>query len=138
MKTVLIIAGALVFLSGMAYGLHETLVHHPGAFAERYPQAGLYWRAADDCDDRTKESWVLKYKDHNPQAGPAFIGSTTALVFLTDAKHLFSSLHLWLMVAGVVLASPRFTRRPLDMAALFFGLVVLRAAGFHLVYSIYF
>lgn len=33
--------------------------------------------------------WRLKYKDQDPKKGPAFPGSTTIFVFLTDAFHFF-------------------------------------------------
>lgn len=35
------------------------------------------------------KSWKNKYKGRNPNAGPAFVGSTTFLSFITDAWHLF-------------------------------------------------
>ena len=34
-------------------------------------------------------SWQNKYKDRTPSLGPAFLGSTTLLVFTTDAWHFF-------------------------------------------------
>jgi len=40
------------------------------------------------------ESWKNKYKNKNPQDGPAFFGSTTCFVFLTDAWHFFQMIML--------------------------------------------
>lgn len=53
------------------------------------------------------ESWRLKYKGGDPAAGPAFLGSTTVLVFLTDLWHAANFL-AWLAAdaAVVLLAWP--------------------------------
>jgi hypothetical protein len=41
-----------------------------------------------------KQSWKNKYKNKDPLQGSAFFGSTTFLVFLTDAWHFFQMLML--------------------------------------------
>lgn len=47
-------------------------------------------------------SWTRKYKDHNPQAGTAFWGSTTFLVWVTDGYHLIQWMMLWFLAGAVV------------------------------------
>ena len=57
-------------------------------------------------DDPRKESWKRKYKNQDQAQGPAFFLSTTLLVFLTDAWHLFQTLMFYCFscaVAGVAL-----------------------------------
>lgn len=47
-------------------------------------------------------SWRNKYKYKNPSLGERFFGSTTFMVFLTDAWHMFQWLHnlsLWIGLA---------------------------------------
>jgi len=53
-----------------------------------------YWNPA--------KSWRNKYKNKMAYQGPAFIGSTTFLSFLTDAWHLFQFLSNSLQALSVV------------------------------------
>lgn len=39
-------------------------------------------------------SWKLKYKNQDQEQGPAFFGSTTFLVWITDAWHFFQTIML--------------------------------------------
>lgn len=122
------VGGGLALISGAAWGVHETVVHHPG----RIP-AGWNRRFWDG-----RESWRNKYRDGDPAKGPAFPGSTTVLAWTTDAKHLFGTIHRGtLFGAGVTITIGE--KRPVwhylvdagvSMAA--FGM------GFHGVYSIIF
>jgi hypothetical protein len=53
----------------------------------------------------TNESWKNKYKNRDAKNGRAFIGSTTWLVWTTDAWHLFQSImftSLELMLALII------------------------------------
>lgn len=50
-----------------------------------------------------KVSWRNKYKHRKPTNGAAFPFSKTALVFLTDAWHLFQFVFLTLLAIGVFL-----------------------------------
>jgi len=79
--------GALVagfgFIGGAAMGIHETAVHKPWNFPDKWnPQ---YWDAS--------KSWVNKYENGDPNLGPKFPLSTSALVWATDAKHLSATVH---------------------------------------------
>ena len=47
--------------------------------------------------------WTLKYKDADPKKGPAFPGSTTIFVWLTDAFHFFQLVAYTSLEAAVVL-----------------------------------
>ncbi len=38
------------------------------------------------------KSWINKYKNGDPNQGPAFFGSTTFLVFMTDGWHFWQKL----------------------------------------------
>ena len=126
----------LVFLGSAFYGLHETLMYHFGHFADKFPNAdSQYWDPAI--------SWKNKYCMYNYLCGERFIGSTTVFSFLTDAKHLCSSLFLFLWLIGATLAGGyyRFWRRN----GWFWGVVfyvslmyIAHGMGFHLVYTFFF
>lgn len=70
-------AAIATFLSGMSDGARDgTMFRNDGA--------GRWWNG--------KQSWTNKYKNNDPAQGPAFFGSTTFLVALTDAPHAFNTL----------------------------------------------
>jgi len=79
--------GALVagfgFVGGAAIGVHETSVHKPWNFPSSWNDQ--YWDAS--------KSWTNKYEDGDPNKGPKFPLSTSALVWTTDAKHLSGTVH---------------------------------------------
>jgi hypothetical protein len=116
----------LALASGAAYGVHETVVHHPhlipGAWNKQWWDGTVSWRN--------------KYRNGDPDMGPKFPLSTTALVWTTDAKHLFGSVHrATLFGAGVTLTLGE--KRPvwhyLADAGLSFAAF---STGFHGVYTI--
>lgn len=129
----LIIAAALILLSGAAYGLKETVTHHYPAFAARFPDANRQWWDA-------AVSHTNKYRDGIKAHGPKFIGSETVLVWLTDAYHLFSELDRLLSRLGVALLTVSlFDRNRLWVLALGVAAVwPVWSGGFHLVYTIFF
>lgn len=49
------------------------------------------------------ESWRNKYKDRDPQKGKAFFGSTTFLVWITDAWHFFQMIMLSSFMIAIIL-----------------------------------
>jgi hypothetical protein len=70
----------LGFISGAARGLNQVVAFHPDRFFERYPNANrLYWD--------NSISWRNKYKNGDPEQGPAFPFATTGLAWTTDAFH---------------------------------------------------
>jgi len=50
-----------------------------------------------------EESWKNKYKNRDPQQGPAFFGSTTFLVWTTDAWHFFKMIMLSCLTASITI-----------------------------------
>lgn len=144
----LLLSVCLVLLSGMSYGVHETLNYHHSAFRDRFPKAGIWWNP--------KESWRLKYAKGRPENGPYFPGSTTVFATFTDAKHLFSSLHVWSLAIGVLwLYGSLYLGTPFPGNNIFgkwvkkmgfweFTIYVaivalgIRAVGFHLTYTLLF
>lgn len=134
MKSLLIVAGLLI-LAGACNGVMDALQFH-------YPTTGFsednrFWNPA--------VSWENKYRDGDPEKGPAFFLSTTMLVFLTDGWHLFKFLFFGLLRAAfVVLLAKiypvRFTGdfKFLLWAGVWGGLAWVQALGFHLTYSLIF
>jgi hypothetical protein len=126
----LVIALFCWLLAGFCKGIMDTLQFHyaKSSFADRDP---LFWNP--------KVSWRNKYKNGDPQAGPKFPFSTTWLVFLTDAWHLFQTV----MLAGyrtvlVLLASLFFDLDLWIWAGIWIGLSLLFSSGFHLSYTLLF
>ncbi|HWY98240.1 MAG TPA: hypothetical protein VNY36_04045 [Bacteroidia bacterium] len=70
-----------MLLSGMLNGTNESIsFHYYNGFKRFFPSANdQYWNPAI--------SWTNKYKNGNPNSGPKFLGSTSALVCFTDAYH---------------------------------------------------
>jgi hypothetical protein len=130
--TLLLLSAALIALGGMSYGLKETVSHHYGAFAERFPQANpLWWNPA--------LSWQQKYEGGIQAQGSAFWGSTTVLVFVTDAYHLFGELERVFTRCGFVVLALAAWR--INLPALFASMGCgwfVWAAGFHLIYTLIF
>ena len=54
------------------------------------------------------KSYKNKYKNNDEKNGPAFFGSTTFLVFTTDAWHLFQFLSNSLIVLSIILVCNYF------------------------------
>lgn len=79
--TPIIAAFILFFIAGLCDGTAETLKFHSFGFFHVFRKANKYfWDPAI--------SWKNKYKNHEPDEGPRFWQSTSALVALTDGYHL--------------------------------------------------
>jgi len=118
----------LALASGLAYGIHETVVHHPDRIPESWDRQ--WWDAS--------RSWTNKYKAGDPAQGEKFPGSTTVLVWATDAKHAFGTAHrLTMFASGVTLTigEKRPTWHYIADAALSFAAFGI---GFHSMYSLAF
>lgn len=121
-----ILPASLSAISGVCYGLHETSVHHPDRIPASWDRR--FW------DNRV--SWHNKYRNGDPDLGPAYFGSTTFLAWTTDAKHLFGTLHRsTLFAAGITISIG--DRRPAWHYLADAGLSFLCfSAGFHGVYTL--
>lgn len=142
MKALLIISITLILLSGMANGLHETLVWHWKRFDAKFPSANeQYWNPYKSYNNKCKTG-----EGYNPEIRcvPKYFGSTSFLVFLTDAKHLLSELHLDFLIAGVMILTLAIIGLLSNRKWIWIFLTILsisyiaQAIGFHLVYTIYF
>jgi len=116
---------ALAFVSGMLYGTHETVVHHPHRIPSSWDRQ--WWDAS--------VSWRNKYAGGDPRNGERFWMSTTALVWATDAKHLFGTTHrATLFASGVTITLGE--KRPVWHYLVDAGLsFVAFGVGFHTIYS---
>lgn len=120
-----IYTAGISFAAGMAYGIHETVVHKPFNIPDNWNRR--WWDS--------RESWKNKYKQGDPAQGQAFPGSMGPLVWTTDAKHLFGGLYrAGMFGAGVTVAIGE--RRPVGhylaqaaVSAVSFG------AGFYVAYN---
>ena len=87
-----------------------------------------YWNPA--------KSWRNKYKNKMAYQGPAFIGSTTFLSFLTDAWHLFQFLsNSFLALSVVVVFHDLFNLSIGENILVFLGLKLVWGITFEVFYS---
>jgi len=136
MRLKVIIPVLVIFVSGAANGLHETLHYHYASFQKRFKNADpTYWNPA--------ESWGNKYEGGKQENGEKFLFSSTFLVFLTDAKHLLSEAHRDLLMIGCFMLGYFYREIKnrhhylivLLALALMYG---IQAAGFTIVYDLIF
>lgn len=117
-------------LAAFCKGIMDTLQFHfaQSSFAYRNP---LFWNP--------KQSWKNKYKNGDPELGPKFPLSTTWLVFLTDAWHLFQAVMLAAYrTVLVLLASLFFDLELWIWGLIWIGLSLVFSSGFHLSYTLLF
>lgn len=82
-----------LLLAGMSNGVMDLLAYrYYASVFEKKKFNRYYWH--------TNYSWANKWKKGNPANGERFRFSSTALVFLTDAWHLFQ----WIMISFISLA----------------------------------
>lgn len=84
---IILICMALLVLAGISNGIMDTLQFH--YHASVFPQGEgdtLLGGSRQYFDPLI--SWRNKYKNGDPEQGPAYFGSMTVFVFLTDAWHL--------------------------------------------------
>lgn len=86
---------SLSFVSGAAWGLHETLQHHNARFFKVFPNADKRFWGPD--------SWRNKYNGFNPENG-----RNGKPVWITDGKHLTATINQTTMFgAGVCIGIGR-------------------------------
>lgn len=127
MITILI---SLVILSGFFDGFMD---HFQFRLTYKHP-----WNLDPFFDPEA--SWMNKYKGLKKENGPAFFGSTTFLVFLTDGWHFFKALKWACLQAAIILAItieviPEWPWIDLpiwaDYLIAYFLLWLVRASSFH-------
>lgn len=82
-------------------------------------------------------SWRNKYKNGRPVNGPRFFGSTTFLVWITDAWHM-AQMGMLSFIAGTIIVS---LTMPLALSfwkiiVLFVGLKIIWGISFELIYKL--
>ncbi len=70
-----IISGVCSIMQGLCEGIKDASLYHIRG-------SNQWWNG--------KNSWTNKYKNHDPNQGAAFFGSTTVFVSVTDAPHFFN------------------------------------------------
>lgn len=119
----------LIIIAGMSNGIMDTL---------QFKYASSRLTALNPAFWNPAISWKRKYKDWDGNdKRPRFPFSTTALVFLTDAWHLFQFVMLSSFTAAIVIALYTDNQYSLLHAAVAFVIAkMLFSAGFHLIYTI--
>jgi hypothetical protein len=89
-----IIGVVLVILSSVPDAIKDTVSFH--FFESVFKELNMDWW-------NPNISWANKYKNQDPSQGPKFFGSTTFMVWVTDAWHLFGALYVLLLSTGMFL-----------------------------------
>lgn len=88
--TILIV---LLVIAGIGKAIMDTLQFHFSTSV--FKNKGYWWNP--------KDSWKNKYKNRDPAQGPAFPGSTTIFVFVTDAWHFFQFIFLNSLFGSIIM-----------------------------------
>ena len=122
-----IICLACAIIAGYANSVMDKLSHHYSRSTFSKKKNQQYWNPS--------LSWRNKYKNGDPKQGAKFFGSTTFLVFTTDAWHFYKWILLSVIpIPGAIIIGFTAWGHWLVFVA---GYVVLRAAfvwTFHLFY----
>lgn len=115
----MIISLLLILISSLAKSVSDAIAHGKDSV---FPNNN-WWDAS--------ESWKNKYKDRDPEKGPAFPLSTTLLVFVTDAWHFFNMIGstAYCMIPAVLL-----TNDLKEFLLIFAGCRMIYMGAFHFVY----
>lgn len=119
----------LMFVSGVAAGYKEVILHH-------YPQFKRVHPYADDSYFNPDESWLRKYKNGDPTQGEAFWQSKGFLVPFTDFYHLTGVVDHGMLLSGTVMITIGEKRKWYEYVIPILGGMAVRAAGFHLIYDV--
>jgi hypothetical protein len=122
---------ACFFTAGALEGQAETLKWHPHEFQKRFPGADMNWW-------NPELSWPNKYRNGDPQQGPAYFGSTTFLACSTDGYHMSRSTKNVIGLTGIILTPDIKGQRwyiYLIKAAMY---SVAYTAGFHVTYTLFY
>lgn len=124
-----LIKGGMLFFSGAADGISETIKFHPDAFFTTHPSANRqFW------DGRI--SWQNKYRNGDPAQGRAYIGSTTWLAWTTDGYHLTRTTGNVFLFGSITISIFEKKRKWWTYPIEFIGGGLARSAGFHTTYSL--
>lgn len=132
--------GTTSLTSGVLDGTIESInYHYDCGFKNRCKSANdQFWNPV--------LSWKNKYMNHDPQQGPAFYGSTSAFVFVTDAYHMLrtakraTSAFTIAYFANDVYNGRELTKKQrwMNIAKDFLFITACRCAGFTLTYNVMF
>ena len=122
-----LIKGGMLFFSGAADGIAETIKFHPDAFFATHPNANRqFW------DGRI--SWENKYRNGDPAQGRAYIGSTTWLAWTTDGYHLTRTTGNVFLFGSITVSIFEKRRKWWTYPIEFVAGGLARSAGFHATY----
>jgi len=98
MITQYMIVGILIAIAAISKAIQDKIQFHFDRSI--FKNLGVFWNPS--------ESWKRKYKNNDPIQGPAFLGSTTIFVSLTDAWHLFGLVRNFSLVLSIAVVSANY------------------------------
>jgi len=118
----------LMFMAGAADGLNQVVSWKYHAFKKVFPGVNnIFWSP--------QLSYKNKYKNHDPAQGEKFFGSTTFLVWTTDAYHSTRFAEHLFMVGTVAVKLTQQKRKWYYYLAEAAGYWIVNRAGFTAVYN---
>jgi hypothetical protein len=118
----------LMFLAGAADGLNQVVSYKYFAFKKAFPGANnIFWSP--------QLSFRNKYKNRDPAQGEKFFGSTTFLVWTTDAYHSTRFAEHLFMVGAVAVKITQQKRKWYYYLAEAAGYWIVNRVGFAVVYN---
>ena len=118
----------LMFFAGAADGLNQVVSYKYVAFKKVFPGVNdVFWSP--------KVSYRNKYKNHDPAQGQKFFGSTTFLVWTTDAYHSTRFAEHLFMVGAVAVKITQQKRKWYYYLAEAAAYWIVNRAGFAVVYD---
>ena len=118
----------LMFFAGAADGINQAISYKYYAFKKVFPGVNdVFWSP--------KVSYRNKYKNHDPAQGQKFFGSTTFLVWTTDAYHSTRFAEHLFMVGAVAVKITQQKKKWYYYLAEAAGYWIVNRAGFAVVYD---
>ncbi len=129
-RTQTAIGWGAMFISGVAAGYKEVILHHYPQFKTKHP-------GANDLYFNPEISWKNKYRDwDNGDTRAKFPGAKTIFVGATDFYHLTGIVDHSFLIAGTTTIVIGEKRKWYEYAIQIVGGIAVRAAGFSLVYDV--
>jgi hypothetical protein len=123
-----IAAAALMFMAGASDGFNQVVSYKYFAFKKAFPKVNdVFWSP--------QVSFRNKYKHHDPAQGEKFFGSTSFLVWTTDAYHASRFAEHLFMAGTVAVKISQQKKKWYYYIAEAAGYWIVNRAGFAVVYN---
>jgi hypothetical protein len=133
----IIISAVLLFIAGLSNGIMDTLQFHYSQSI--FPADSEFWNPALSW----RNKWAQVDGELISPLTPRYFGSSTFLVWTTDAWHLFQTIMFFCFRTAAVVGLASYTRLArgkwniVAWIAVWIALQMIQAVGFHVMYSVF-